>query len=64
MAIELIGNELEPEIGYVKEYICDTEADVANLPKAKPGSSAVVCATGKVYIVNASGKWVEFGAEG
>lgn len=43
------------------EYICDTEADVANLPKCCPGSTAVVVATGNLYVVNASYQWVKFG---
>lgn len=64
MAIELINNEWNPEVGRQKEFILDAESDVANLPECAPGSTALVCATGKVYIVNASGQWVEFGAEG
>jgi hypothetical protein len=47
----------------VFEFIADTEADVASLPQCKPSSTALVCATGNVYIVNASGEWVKFGGE-
>lgn len=43
------------------DYILDTAADVKNLPACCPGSSALVVATGEVYMVNASGKWVLFG---
>lgn len=43
------------------EYILDTEADVANLPACCPGSTAVVVASGTVYMVNASGVWTKFG---
>lgn len=47
--------------GYQCEYILDTEADVANLPKCVTGSVALVVATGNVYMVNASGVWKRFG---
>lgn len=45
----------------IHEFICDTDADFALLPKCDPGSIAVSVATGAVYVVNASGSWVEFG---
>ncbi|MBQ1232117.1 MAG: hypothetical protein IIX86_01155 [Clostridia bacterium] len=44
----------------VKEFIVDSDADFANLPKAAPGSTAL-SPSGKVMIVNASGEWVKFG---
>ena len=44
-----------------KEFICDTDADFANLPKCCTGSTAVSVATGNVVVVNASGEWVAFG---
>lgn len=51
---------------YVTEFICDTVADVANLPTEKnkvyPGSAALVASTGDIYVLNASRKWVLFGA--
>lgn len=43
------------------EFICDTDADFADLPKAYAGSTAVSVETGNVYVVNASGEWVKFG---
>jgi hypothetical protein len=43
------------------EYLCDTDADIANLPESCVGSTAVSIESGKVYIVNTEGKWVEFG---
>lgn len=46
-----------------KEFICDARADISSLPKCASGSTALVVATGDVFIVNASGQWVEFGAE-
>jgi hypothetical protein len=46
------------------EFICDTDADFADLPKCNPGDTAVSAATGNVYVVNASGEWVEFGGGG
>ena len=42
---------------YRKEYIVDTEADIANLPQCCAGSSALVVESGDVFIVNASGEW-------
>ena len=44
-----------------KEFICDTDADVANLPKSCAGSTALVVESGKYFMVNASGEWAEFG---
>lgn len=44
------------------EFICDTDADFTNLPKGNPGDTAVSAATANVYVVNASGYWVEFGS--
>lgn len=46
---------------YTYEYLCDTEEDIADLPTCCPQSTALVCSTGDVYVVNASGKWVKFG---
>ena len=47
-----------------REFICDTDADFADLPNGNPGDTAVSAATGNVYIVNASGEWVLFGGGG
>lgn len=44
-----------------KEYLCDTDADFANLPAACVGSTAVSIESGKIMIVNTSGAWVSFG---
>ena len=43
-----------------KEFIVDTDADFANLPKSAPSSTAL-SPSGKMKIVNASGEWVDFG---
>lgn len=65
MAIQMISNKMCPHTGdYRREFICDTDDDVANLPECCAGSAALVSASGKVWIVNASGEWVEFGGEG
>lgn len=41
------------------KFICDSEDDIANLPKCNPGSMAIVAVEGSpVYVVNASGEWV------
>ena len=63
MAISVVRSEWRPEVGRVFEFIADTETDVSSLPQCKPSSTALVCATGNVYIVNASGQWVKFGGE-
>ena len=51
---------------YVTEFICDTTADVANLPTEKnkvyPGSAALVASTGDIYMLSTSRKWILFGA--
>lgn len=49
--------------GHRREFLCDTEEDVSTLPDSCPGSSALVSDTGCIYIVNASGRWVEFGGK-
>lgn len=46
---------------YTKDFIVDTEAEIADLPACCTGSSALVAESGAVYIVNASGDWVLFG---
>lgn len=46
----------------VKEFVADTAADVSNLPdktEAAPGSTCLIAGTGDVYIMNASGNWVQ-----
>ena len=64
MAIKCIGQKWCPDArDYSKELILDTEADVSALPECCPGSTALVCSTGEVRIVNASGQWVVFGEE-
>ena len=65
MAIKRISSEWCGCVGdYKREFIADSLADVKDLPVCCPGSSAIVVAEGKVFFVNASGKWAEFGAEG
>lgn len=65
MAIQLIDQKWMRYVNaFCKDFICDTEEDVANLPECGASSSALVVATGNIYMVNASGQWVEFGSEG
>lgn len=62
MAINIIDIKYNKAVrNTIHEFICDTDADFALLPKCDPGSIAVSVATGTVYVVNASGNWVEFG---
>lgn len=60
MAIKWIGLEWCPDArDYRKEFVCDTDSDLAKLPAAPYGSTALVAATGKTCIVNASGQWID-----
>lgn len=44
----------------VGEFVCDTAQDVQSLPTNAPfGSTALVIATGDIYIKNSSGTWVK-----
>ena len=62
MAFKLIGEEFCSFDGkYRKEFICDHVEDVGSLPACCAGSMATVPGAGKVYMVNASGEWTEFG---
>lgn len=66
MAYKLIGAKKLPyetgsdEILVAKEFLCDTDADLANLPECAPGSSAVSIESGTVKAVNTEGAWVPF----
>ena len=62
MAIKLVNREYANCLNsYQREYILDTEADVASLPECCTGSTALVVESGNIYMVNASGEWVVFG---
>lgn len=62
MAIKLIDVRVNPLTNEEhREFICDTDADFADLPKSNPGDTAVSAATCNVKVVNASGNWVDFG---
>lgn len=72
MAVKVlrVGNSVEGYLvnsdGVYHEFICDAEADVASLPtnagknytKPRAGSTALVCATGNVYVLTPSRTWV------
>jgi hypothetical protein len=62
MAIKRINSVWCPQVeAYRWEFVLDSPDDVANLPKACAGSTAmVVDGSGKIYMVNASGEWKEF----
>lgn len=60
MAIKWIGQEWCPDArDYRREFVCDTDADLSKLPAAPYGSTALVAASGKTCIVNASGQWID-----
>lgn len=57
---KIISSEWVDWETYRNEFIVDSAADIASLPKSAPGSVAVVAAKdGAVYMVNASGQWKE-----
>lgn len=47
----------------IKEFVADTEADVADLPTSSnevdPGSTCIVVATSNVYMLNNQKEWVK-----
>lgn len=64
MAIKETSREFCANVGdYKREFYCDTDVDINDLPKCCTGSTAVIVSSGKVMMVNASGTWVEFGAD-
>lgn len=64
MAIKLMDRKVCPVTNTEqREFLCDTENDVESLPECNTGSTAVVIASGNVYMVNASGEWALFGGE-
>ena len=45
-------------IAPISQFVCDAEADVADLPTdVVLGSQVIVIATGNVYMINSSGIW-------
>lgn len=61
MGIKLIRREWKSgSVECRNEYICDTDADLVNLPEAPVGSTALSIESGSVRIVNTSGEWVAF----
>ena len=64
MAIKQINAEFcALQNDYKREFIVDSDADFANLPKSCTGSTAI-SPSGNIRIVNASGEWVAFGGQG
>ena len=61
MAIKLVDREWNSYAGdYRYEFVIDSAADVAKLPKCCAGSTAMVAGKdGALYMVNASGEWSE-----
>lgn len=61
MAIKQIAPTMDCK-NRMYDFIIDTDADKASLPETcAAGSTALSCATGNIFIVNASGKWVKLG---
>lgn len=46
---------------YYREFICDTDEDLENLPKSGTGSVAVSLESGRAMVVNTNNEWVEIG---
>lgn len=52
----------EGDISYnIKEWVCDTPEDLANLPSGSMamGSTAFIISTSELYMLNSEGKWVK-----
>ena len=69
MAFKLIGAKRAPYDGdgiddIIKEFLCDTDADFADLPQCSAGSAAVSIESGTVKVMNTQGQWVTFGSIG
>ena len=63
MAIKQIAPTMECK-SKMYDFIIDTDEDAASLPETcGSGSTAISCASGNVFIVNASGAWVKLGGE-
>lgn len=60
MAYKIINDCIYGDLSR-REIVCDSASDVASLPASTTGSTAVVCDSGDIYVVNASGEWVKFG---
>lgn len=64
MAYKMIDEAYCPYVRAMRrEFICDTDADFADLPECCVGSTAVSLETGNVRVVNSKGEWVAFGGE-
>lgn len=59
MAYKLIAREYTRVANLMRDtYVLDSKADGESLPKASPGSMAMVAADGgAIFMVNASGEW-------
>ena len=59
MAYKCVKKEWDKIDGYIYNFSCDSESDIADLPECNPGSVAIVATEGSpMYMVNASGQWV------
>lgn len=43
----------------IKEFVCDTEEDLQNLPDCDMGSSAIVIKPAGVYLKNSQDEWIK-----
>lgn len=66
MAYKIMRDDFVEGNQYLIDYIADTTSDVANLPNgtneelrkdAAPGSTALIAATGDVYVLNTQHEW-------
>lgn len=55
---KIVKNDKDISYG-VKEFACDTELDILQLPRSEMGSTAFVLETGNVYMANSFGEWVK-----
>ncbi len=61
MAYKVVNRVFNVNTGAFRyEFVCDSAADIANLPECCAGSVAIVAdKDGPIYMVNASGEWKE-----
>lgn len=56
--MKLIERYYKTELGHsIEEYLIDTDAELASLPKAPVGSYAISVESGKKFFINSSGEW-------
>ena len=64
MAYSIIAEKYDARGALMREYLCDTAADLPKASQCVAGSTAYVVDEKKKYIVNCCAEWCEQPAEG